>query len=705
MDLFSFSAANPKSATTSNTDSNNRATYLREQLTHHNHRYHALDDPEISDAAFDAMKKELLNLERANPELRTITSPTQSVGAPASAEFSKIRHIEPMLSLENAFTPEDVAAFIKRVAQDASTSSLSFQVGPKIDGLSCELHYENGRLVHASTRGDGEIGEDVTANVLTIQDIPQTLEAPFPPVIDIRGEVYMSKAAFTALNQEQQRLGKKPYANPRNAAAGALRQLDPAITAQRQLSFFAYGYGHVEGTDFETQSAYLAFLKDRRFPIAPFNGVATDLEDLLNQFEQIDRNRSSLPFDIDGVVYKVESLATQRQLGTVSRTPRWAIAHKFPAEQATTRLLAIDIQVGRTGIQAPVARLEPINVGGVVVSNATLHNADFIKELDLRIGDLVVIQRAGDVIPEIVRVEHLPDEDRSERPSYSFPATCASCGSPTHRAPDGAYTVCLASDRCPAQYRERLVHMIGRDVLNIDKCGPSTIDDLLQASLLPNPVELFRLRQHQAILETIPGWGPTSTGKLLDAIDHARRPKLDRFLLALGIRLVGHDASKQFARHYASYVNFRTAIDSLLPVFRDILDPDVAGKTMAPLIGIPGIGPEISLSLLSWFAVDSNRHMADELALEICPEDVVVETVASPLTGKIVVFSGTISIGRSKAKELAERLGAKSPGSVSAKTDLLVAGPGAGSKLSDAQKHKVKVIDENEWNALIAPYL
>jgi DNA ligase (NAD+) len=621
-----------------------------------------------------------------------------------------------MTSLDNAFSVEDVADFVGRVRRFLALPDdvpVDLTAEPKIDGLSCSLRYERGRLVQALTRGDGQVGEDVTANVRHIADIPDTLPTGAPDVFEVRGEVYMAKADFAALNArllaEAEAVGKVPrqFANPRNAAAGSLRQKDAAITATRPLRFFAWGWGETSALPGDTQSAIVAAIHAWGFPIAEGFTPAANIDSALAVYRGIEHARADLPFDIDGVVYKLDRLDWQARLGTVGRTPRWAIAHKFPAERAETTLTAIDIQVGRTGALTPVARLSPVTVGGVVVTNATLHNADEIERLGARVGDRVVLQRAGDVIPQIVDVL-TRDEDR---PAFAFPTTCPECGSLAERGEGEVVVRCTGGLICPAQRVERLIHFVSRHAYDISGLGLVRIEEFFRDGLIASPADIFRLHTHRAELVTRERMSDLVVDKLLAAIDLRREIGLDRFLFALGIRHVGEITARDLARRYVSARAFAAMVRAVLRVRRATV-PALGeteakfvvrrGKTLAAAIETAGIGPEVADALLEFFAERHNRVVVAALLREVKPLDVVHETRESPVTGKTVVFTGSLeTMSRDEAKAQAEALGARVAGSVSAKTDLVVAGPGAGSKLKKAADLGISVIDEAGWAAIV----
>ena len=664
---------------------------LAKEIARHNLLYHNEDAPEISDADYDALVRRNAELEAEFPHLVREDSPSRMVGAAPAAHLAKVAHALPMLSLENAFAEEDVAEFVGRVRRFLSLgadSEVALTAEPKIDGLSCSLRYEKGRLVLAATRGDGTTGEDVTRNVATIGDIPQRI-ARAPDLFEVRGEVYMSKEDFTALNARQAEEGGKIFANPRNAAAGSLRQKDPSVTAARPLRFLSHGWGEVSALPAETQLEAMRAIGNWGLPISDELERFTDLGALLGHYRSIESRRADLPFDIDGVVYKVDRLDWQRRLGQVARAPRWALAHKFPAERAETRLNAIDIQVGRTGALTPVARLEPVTVGGVVVTNATLHNEDEIARLGVRPGDRVVLQRAGDVIPQIV-ANLTADEPRDP---YEFPTTCPRCGSHAERGDDEVVRRCTGGLICPAQRVERLRHFVSRHALDIEGMGMKTIEAFFADGLVHSPADIYRLKDHEDALRGREGWGDTSIANLLAAIEARREPSLDRLLYALGIRHVGQVTARDLARAFGTF-------DALRDVaVRAAADPEA----MTDLVCIEGIGAVVAQALVDFFAEPHNREVVDDLMREVSPPPFTVEVRESRVSGKTLVFTGSLeTLSRDEAKAQAEKLGAKVSGSVSARTDMVVAGPGAGSKLKKAAELGIEVIDEAEWNRIVA---
>ena len=683
-------------------------TRLVAEIANHDTLYYQQDAPEISDAAYDALRKRLIELERAHPEFATSASPTQRVGAAPIAAFGKIRHDVAMLSLSNAFADEDVVEFADRVRRFlmlSQTDELEITAEPKIDGLSISLRFEGGVLTQAATRGDGAEGENVTANVKTIAEIPHRLKGRgVPEIIDVRGEIYLGHKDFAALNGAQESAGEKAFANPRNAAAGSLRQLDPSITAKRPLRFFAYAWGAASNLPGETQADVVAAFADWGLPVNPDMTICTTPDALLTYYRAIDARRATLGYDIDGVVYKVNRLDYQQRLGFVSRSPRWAIAHKFAAEQATTILRAIDIQVGRTGALTPVAKLEPVTVGGVVVSNATLHNEDEIKRKDIRVGDTVVVQRAGDVIPQIVRV--VEDDEHAKRDAFQFPHQCPVCGSHAVRDSDedtGEGDVvrrCTAGLICSAQAKERLKHFVSRNAVDIDGLGAEKIEFFFDTNRIKTPADIYTLADRDARstepLSDLKGFGQKSVEKLFAAIDARRKIPLERFLFGLGIRHIGETTAKDLAKAYGSLAALRAAASAAVAGGRD-------SDAYRDIDNIEGIGETVVDALIDFFGEPHNVEILDALLKEVEVTPFVrADAVESPVTGKTVVFTGTLMrVTRNEAKAQAERLGAKVAGSVSAKTDYVIAGSDAGSKLNKAQALGVTVLTEDEWLAMI----
>ncbi len=724
---------------------------LAEILNRANRAYYQKDAPFISDAEYDALKRRNMAIERRFPDLKRPDSPTEQVGAPAASGFAKVVHRVRMMSLANCFSDEEVHDFVDRVRRFlglAPDAPLDFTVEPKIDGLSLSLRYEGGHLVQAATRGDGEVGEDVTANARTIADIPEHLQGA-PAVLEVRGEVYMRHDAFHALNARQAERGERPFANPRNAAAGSLRQLDPAVTASRPLNFFAYAWGELSEPLGPTQEAAVRRLAGLGFPTNPLMTVCPDTACMLAHFHRIEATRATLNYDIDGVVYKVNDLALQERLGSRATSPRWALAHKFPAETAWTRLQAIDIQVGRTGALSPVARLLPVTVGGVVVQNATLHNEDYIAGRDsrgrpirggkdIRVGDWVEVYRAGDVIPKI------RDVDLSRRPPgaepFAFPTKCPACGSDAVREEGDSVRRCTGGLACPAQVIEKLKHFVSRSAFDIEGLGERQIEMFFHDDLLPirEPADIFTLeerdRRNPTRLAEREGWGEKSAANLFAAIRARRQIELHRLIYALGIRHVGEVVAADLARHFGDWPALIRTVDRAWPAARAVqqIEAEIlaeraraadAGRragvadirkriwqTVPPearaawdeITGIDGIGEAVALSLVTAFHQPASRRIIDRLIpfLEILPAE--RPAADSAIAGKTIVFTGTLEhMTRAEAKARAEALGARVSGSVSGRTDLVVAGPGAGSKAKRAAELGVRVIDEQEWLALI----
>ncbi|THF53921.1 NAD-dependent DNA ligase LigA [Allorhizobium terrae] len=694
---------------------------LASEIAHHDALYHAKDAPEISDADYDALKRRNDAIEAQFPQLLRTDSPSQRVGAAPAGIFSQVTHARPMLSLDNTFSDEDVSDFVASVYRFLGVipdNSIAFTAEPKIDGLSMSIRYENRKLVTAATRGDGTTGENVTANILTIKEIPTELPSDAPDVVEVRGEVYMAKSDFLALNAEMEAQGKQTYVNPRNTAAGSLRQLDPKVTASRKLKFFAYAWGEMADMPADSQWGMVEVFKRWGFPVNPLTRRLTSVEDIISHYREIGLQRADLDYDIDGVVYKVDRLDLQARLGFRSRSPRWATAHKFPAEQAFTKVEAIDIQVGRTGALTPVARLEPITVGGVVVTNATLHNADYIEGIgnggerirpeghDIRIGDTVIVQRAGDVIPQVLDVVL---EKRPEGAvKYEFPKACPVCGSHAVREKNektgklDSVTRCTGGFVCSAQAKEHIKHFVSRNAFDIEGLGTKQVDFFFESTdelmNIRTAPDIFTLKQRQerslAKLENIDGFGRVSVRKLFDAIDARREIALNRFIFALGIRHVGETTAKLLARSYGSYNAFATAMQEAAPKF---------GEAWNELNSIDGIGEVVAASIVEFFNEPRNMDVVSRLLQEVTPLDAEALAASnSPVAGKTVVFTGSLErFTRDEAKARAESLGAKVAGSVSKKTDYLVAGPGAGSKLDKAREVGVTVMTEDEWLALI----
>ncbi|WP_137157975.1 NAD-dependent DNA ligase LigA [Rhizobium sp. FKL33] len=696
--------------------------FLARELTRHDALYHGKDAPVISDADYDVLKRRNEALENAFPDLVRPDSPTRKVGAAPASGFQQVTHVRPMLSLDNTFSDEDVADFVASVYRFLGVlpdGSIAFTAEPKIDGLSMSLRYENRLLVTAATRGDGAVGENVTANIRTISEIPEALPEGAPDVVEVRGEVYMAKADFLALNAKMEAEGKPVYVNPRNTAAGSLRQLDPKVTATRKLRFFAYAWGEMSAMPADTQHGLVEAFKAWGFPTNPLTRRLNSVEDILAHYYEIGRMRPDLDYDIDGVVYKVDRLDLQERLGFRSRSPRWATAHKFPAEQAMTTLEAIDIQVGRTGALTPVARLTPVTVGGVVVTNATLHNEDYIKGIgnsgepiregrDIRVGDLVIVQRAGDVIPQIVDV--VMDKRPAEAVAYEFPKTCPVCGSHAVREVNektgkvDAVRRCTGGFVCTAQAMEHLKHFVSRDAYDIEGLGAKQIEFFFTTEdpslRIETAADIFTLERRQSAsllskLENRDGWGKTSVAKLYAAINSRREIALNRFIYALGIRHVGETTAKLLARAYGTYEAFATGMTEAA---------SLSGDAWNELNAIEGIGEVVARAIVEFYKEPRNLAVIGRLLEEVTPQAMEAPVASnSPVVGKTVVFTGSLErFTRDEAKARAESLGAKVAGSVSKKTDYVVAGPGAGSKLDKARELGVAVMTEDEWLALIA---
>ncbi len=666
----------------------NELMRLAREVARHNKLYHAQDAPEVSDAEYDALVRRNNELEAAFPQLVRDDSPSKLVGHEVAASpLSKVTHAVRMMSLDNAFADDEVGEFVARVRRFLNLPddvAVAMTAEDKIDGLSCSLRYEQGKLVRAATRGDGQVGEDVTPNVAHVADIPQMLRGEVPHLFEIRGEVYMAEQDFTALNAAQAERGDKVFANPRNAAAGSLRQKDASVTASRPLCFLAHGWGAVSEVPAETQFAMMQQIAEWGVPVSPHLLRCGNAAAMLQHYRAIERLRADLPYDIDGVVYKVDRLDLQERLGFVAKAPRWAIARKFPAEQAQTTLEAIDIQVGRTGKLTPVGRLTPVTVGGVVVANVTLHNRDEIARLGVRPGDRVTIQRAGDVIPQVV--ENLTRDE--PRAAWHFPDHCPECGSDAV-AEEGEVDVrCTGGLICPAQRTERLKHFVSRAALDIEGLGEKTIDEFFALGWLESPADIFRLKTRRADILEREGWKDKSVDNLFAAIEAKRTPDAARLLFGLGIRHVGAVTARDLLKRFVTLSALRIAA----------LDP----AAQDDLTAIDGIGPAVVEALHDFFHEPHNVAVWDDLLSEVSPPDYVVETRDSAVAGKTVVFTGKLeTMSRDEAKAQAERLGAKSAGSVSAKTDLVVAGPGAGTKLKQAAALNIEVIDEAAWAEIV----
>ena len=674
-----------------------RLTALRAQMVEAEAAYYQHDDPVMSDADYDALRAEVVAIEAAFPDLVTSDSPTQTVGAAPAGGFAKVTHARPMLSLSNAFEDADVVEFFSRVRRFLSLSEaepVDLTCEPKIDGLSAAITYEKGQFTLGATRGDGAVGENITANLAVIGDVPKVLTGDdVPDVIEVRGEVYMAKEDFAAMNAALEAEGKKVFANPRNAAAGSLRQLDPSITASRPLKFFAYSLGQVSGAVGASHWELLANLKRWGFVTNPLNRLCRSPDEVLAFYHDIETRRADLDYDIDGVVYKVNRFDFQSRMGQVSRSPRWAIAHKFPAERAVTVLNEITLQVGRTGALTPVANLEPVTVGGVVVSRATLHNEDELDRKDIRAGDTVVIQRAGDVIPQVVEV--LLDRRPENSAKFVFPDACPVCGSPAFRPEGEAVRRCSGDLVCGAQVVERLKHFISRDALDIDGFGAKNVEQFHGFGWVTTPADIFDLGEREADIAALEGWGTPSAAKLKAAIEARRTIPLDRLLFGLGIRQIGIDTARVLARNYETAETLFAQFDRLVAY------DEVAN---AEMLAIDGIGPAVVSEARRFFSNDRNRAAVEALLARVTVEAVSAPTIDadSVLAGKTVVFTGTLTqMSRAEAKARAEALGAKVAGSVSKKTDLVVIGLDAGSKAKKAAELELNSMDEDQWVAFL----
>jgi len=660
--------------------------------------YYQNDAPDITDAEYDRLKHRNAAIEALFPDLVRTDSPSKRVGAAVQSKFNKIEHRFPMLSLGDVFSITEVEDFVLGVKRFLNTAEdIAFMAEPKIDGLSFSARYENGRFVSGATRGDGVIGEDISANLRTIKQLPLQLPNDAPQILEVRGEVYMAKEDFFALNEKNSAEKKKVFANPRNAAAGSLRQLNPSITAERKLSIWAYTWGEVSEVQWQTQAEFFVKLQQWGFPVNPLNRVCNNVAEIEENFRHIMELRADLPYDIDGVVYKVNSIALQNRLGFLTRTPRWAIAHKFPAEQALTRIKNIRIQVGRTGALTPVADLEPVNVGGVMVSHATLHNEDEIKRKDFRIGDMVVVQRAGDVIPQLVGVKL--DKRPPDSQPFVFPDKCPECGAHAIREEDEAIRRCTGGLTCPAQAKERIKHFVSKEAFDIVGLGDKVVEEFFTDGILHNPTDIFTLEERNNSggddlfaqfnttslnLEKREGWGKLSVKNLFAAINARRNISLPRFIYALGIPQVGGATALLLAKNYGSF---------------DALQDDMLAKETAKLVAIDGIGAEMATDIAEFFAEEHNRKIIAQLRRQVKVEDYVNEEVSdSPLSGKTVVFTGTLEkMTRLEAKALAQKFGAKVAGSVSSHTDYVVVGAEAGSKAKKAAELGVKILSESEF--------
>lgn len=673
--------------------------FLAKEIEKADVAYYQNDEPYLDDAAYDKLRRLNDALEAKFPRLIREDSPSKRVGALVKSEFKKVELKVPMLSLADIFSSEELKDFILGVKRFLNSSDdIVFTSEPKMDGLSFSALYVNGIFSRGSTRGDGKIGEDITENLKVIKGFPLYLEKDVPERFEVRGEVFMSKEDFLALNARNEAEHKKTFANPRNAAAGSLRQLDAKITQERNLSFIVYTWGEVSDIRWSSQEEFLNYVASLGFPVNPYNKICHNDKELMDSFDSLMIQRSSLPYDIDGIVYKVNDLELQKRLGFLTRTPRWAIAHKFPAEQAITRLNNIRVQVGRTGALTPVADLEPINVGGVLVSHATLHNEDEIKRKDIRVGDMVVIQRAGDVIPQVVSV--LKDKRTADLPEFQFPHFCPECGAHAIREEDEAVRRCTGGLSCPAQAVERLKHFVSREAFNIEGLGDKVIEDFYKEGIIQTPFDIFTLEQRNQPadlfssassleLEKREGWGTKSVKKLFEAIEKSKNISLQKFIYALGIRQVGAATAYLIARHYHSFDNFMNAMIQ---------------KDLQLLISIDGVGPAMAKDIVEFFNEEHNIFIICELLKVVCVEDFKgIENTDSEIFGKTVVFTGTLTtLTRNEAKSKALAYGAKVAGSVSANTDFVVAGENAGSKLSKAQELGIKIISEEDFIKIIS---
>ncbi len=668
-----------------------RLIYLTQQINLANSAYYQDDAPVVDDATYDAYKKELEELEAKYPDHIQKDSPTNKVGAELKSGFKKITHKVKMLSLNNIFSIDEIAEFIDSIKKFLSTNDpINFFVEPKVDGLSFSARYENGIFVSAATRGDGQVGEDITENLKTIKTLPQKIENA-PDIIEFRGEVYMSKADFEALNFAQEKAGKKLFANPRNAAAGSLRQLDPSITAQRKLSLFVYTYGEVANQPWQTQSQFVAMAKAWGFQTNPDNKLCHTTKEIEAAYNDLNTKRASLDYDIDGIVYKVDSIDLQNRLGFLTKAPRWAIAHKFPAEKALTTIQNIRVQVGRTGALTPVADMMPVNVGGVMVSHATLHNAQEIQRKDIRIGDTVIIQRAGDVIPQVVEVKL--DARASDSKPFDFPNNCPVCGAHTSKDASGVIIRCTNGLNCPAQAVESLKHFVSKDAFDISGLGDKIIEDFYAEDIIKNPADIWTLQSRNGgddlfssgglMLERREGWGPKSVQKLFEAINSKKSIEMPRFVFALGIPQVGIATARLIAKHYGSFSSF------------------IGNATIEDLMSIDGIGPNMAKDIADFIKEEKNIIVINELLKHIKVDDYVLNISGdSKFFNKTLVFTGTLeTLGRAEAKAKALGLGAKVAGSVSSKTDYVIVGKDAGSKAKKAEELGISIISEADFIA------
>ena len=669
---------------------------LAREIAAHDRAYHEQDAPVVSDAEYDDLRRRNEQIEARFPKLARADSPSKRVGAAPAGGFARVVHARPMLSLNNAMEDEDITEFFARVRRFLGLSPeepIETVAEPKIDGLSISLRYEKGLLVQGATRGDGAEGEDVTANLRTLKDVPNAVTGKrIPAVLEVRGEVYMTRDDFMAMNARQEKEGGKIFANPRNAAAGSLRQLDPEITRKRPLRFFAYSWGELSEPVADTQRHFLDRLNAWGFQVNPKATLCSDIDSLLRFYRDIGEERAELPYDIDGIVYKINRFDWQERLGFVSRAPRWAIAHKFPAQQAETLVERMDENVGRTGTLTPVAFLNPVNVGGVVVSRATLHNADEVSRKDIRVGDTVVIQRAGDVIPQVVRVlfERRPDDSKE----YEFKSKCPACGSLVVRKEGEVARRCTGGLICPAQAVERLMHFVSRDAFDIEGLGEKHIEAFWKDDLIKTPADIFRLPERADAIGTREGWGTKSVQNLVVAIQRRRDITLDRFIYALGIRQVGQATARLLAKHYASLAHWREAMTKAA---------DQTSDAYQDLTNIDGVGPSVASDILAFFAERHNRDILDDLERLVRVADFKqLRVIDSAVAGKTVVFTGGLAtMSRNEAKARAEALGAKVAGSVSKQTDYVIAGADAGSKLKKAEELGVKILTEDDWVKMV----
>ncbi len=670
--------------------------YLAAEIARSDNAYYQNDEPYLTDAEYDKLKHRNTAIEKIYPDLVRADSPSKRVGAAVQSKFNKIEHRFPMLSLADVFSIEEVEDFVQGVKRFLNTAeNIPFMAELKIDGLSFTARYENGRFVSGATRGDGVVGEDITENLKTIRQLPLQLPNGVPDVLEVRGEVYMSKSDFLTLNEKNSAEKKKIFANPRNAAAGSLRQLNPKITAERKLSIWAYTWGEVSQRQWQTQEEFFAKLSEWGFPINPNNKVCNSIDEIENNFKHVMEIRADLPYDIDGLVYKVNSIELQERLGFLTRTPRWAIAHKFPAEQAITRINNIRVQVGRTGALTPVADLEPINVGGVLVSHATLHNEDEIKRKDFRIGDMVVIQRAGDVIPQVVEV--ILDKRPADSQPYEFPTVCPECGAHAIREENEAIRRCTGGLTCPAQAKERLKHFVSKEAFDIVGLGERVIEEFFDEGFLHSPADIFTLEERNHApeddlfspskalnLEKKAGWGRLSVKNLFSAINSRRTISLPRFIYALGIPQVGAATALTLAKNYGTFA---------------VLQHDIENRETEKLVAIDGIGASMGTDIVEFFCEEHNQKTIAELLKYVVIEDYVSDIKSdSPLNGKTVVFTGTLSgLARAEAKAIAQKCGAKVAGAVSGHTDYVIVGEDAGSKAKKAMELGIKTLTEDEF--------